>query len=113
MRAMRLAHAGEQFAHRDELFLQAEAPVAAQPREIVQAGGDRIGTRTDEAVGFRAAVGARAHLRIARAHGGPRPLSRRATCPPLVIGVMPIDTRFPPILSFSPPLGHPGTPRAT
>src|SRR3546814_5530868 len=61
-----------------------------------------------EAVGFRAAVGAREHLRIARAHRGPHPLYRRAPCPGIVIGEMPIDARFATLLVFEQQVGHPG-----
>src|SRR3546814_15265190 len=65
VRAVRLADTGEQFAHGHELILQAEAPVAAQSREVVEAGGHRVDARTDEAVGPGPAVRARQHPRIA------------------------------------------------
>src|SRR3546814_17020281 len=63
-----LADPGEQLTHRHQLFLDAEAAVGAQAREIFETCGNRGDARVDEGVGLDAAFGPREHRRVARLH---------------------------------------------
>ena len=66
--AMRFAKPCQQFAHRQQLFLDAEAAMAAQPAEIRKAILHRRDPQIDKGVRLLQACGAREHLAIAIVH---------------------------------------------
>ena len=108
VRAVRLADPGEQFAHRHQLFLDAEAAMRAQPRQVVEARGDGGDAGVDEGVGLFAAVGPREHAGVARVHRAAYRLHRLAPAAGIVVGdEAAIDAGRAAFLVLEQQVGHP------
>ncbi len=108
VRAVRLADPGEQFAHRHQLFLDAEAAVGAQAREVFEARRDRGDARVDEGVGLVAAFGPREHSGVAFVHRAADILHRLAPAAHILVGdEAAIDAGHAALLVLEQQVGHP------
>ncbi len=104
---MRLAKPRQQFAHCQQLFLDAEAAMAAQPAEIRKAILHRRDPQIDKGVGFVQACGAREHLAIATVHRLAHLGHRLKPAVRAIIGdEAAIDTRHTGFLMFQQQVGH-------
>ena len=107
VRAVRLAQPRQQFAYRQQLFLDAEAAMAAQPAEIRKAILHRRDPQIDKGIGLLQAGGAREHLAIAivhrLAHLGHR---LKPAVRPIIGDEAAIDARHAGFLMFQQQVGH-------
>ena len=83
--------------------------MAAQPGEIVEAGGDRVDPRIDKGIGFGQAFGAREHVGIAAMHRRAHGFDRMTPAIGAVIGdEAGIDAGLARFLMLQQQVGHAG-----